>query len=170
MSHRLPVFINPEHACIRGLEVAGNLQLAKMQRLQDRLLAPYGEVDVKLTFHRDDQKNKLKGKISGEMVAECQRCMEAVSIPVAHEFKLAFIESDAEVDALMPGEEPCLTDEKALLLADIIEDELELLLPMVVMHQDPHCGKTNRREDAHETDNDRRNPFAVLAEIKDKVT
>lgn len=171
MSHRLPVFINPEHACNRGLICSGSLDLEKMQRLRDRLSAPYGTVNIELTFYKEGRGNKLEGSISGNMVAECQRCMQAMPIEVNHAFKLAFITSEAEIETLMPGEEPCMANEGDLLLADIIEDELELSLPMIVMHDNEQCGeKTNESEDARESDSQKQNPFAVLSELKDKVT
>jgi len=169
MSQRLPVFINPEHACARRLMANGVLMLENMQRLRDRLLEPYGEVSVDLSFSQEGRNKRLDGTIKGKMVVECQRCMEPMQIDVDHQFKLAFISSDAEVDSLLPDEEPCLIGGEDLVLSDIIEDELELLLPMIVMHENEQCNKEKytNSEDARDTEDEKDNPFSILADLKD---
>jgi len=94
--------------------------------------------------------------------------MESMKIDVNHQFKLAFIRSDAEVDTLLPGEEPCIIDDEELHLSDIIEEELELLLPMIVMHDNENCNKSEylNHEDAREVETEKENPFSVLANLK----
>lgn len=167
MSQRLPVFINPEHVCNRGLITSGTLQLEAMERLKDRLVAPYGSVKIDLTFYKEGKSNKVSGTITGEMVAQCQRCLEGVPIKVNREINLVFIESDAETELLLPDEEPYLANEGDVLLADIIEDELELSLPMIVMHDDSQCENSDKytREDARDNASES-NPFDVLADLK----
>ncbi len=152
-----------------------------MQRLSDRLVAPYGTVAVELEFFKEGKRNKLKGSITGEMFAVCQRCMQVATIAVEHSFSLAFIKSDAEVDMLLPGDEPCLVNDSELRLADIIEDELQLYLPMIVMHADDTCGEHSDKidnskkidktdsEDARDSVSNKQNAFALLADLK-KVT
>lgn len=172
MSQRLPVHINPEHACNLCLKISGSLKLENMERLRDELIAPFGEVDVDLEFFKEDRLNKLSGSITGEMVVICQRCMQTMTIKVDHTFKLGFIRSDEEADLLLPDEEPCLIGDEDLLLSEIIEDELELLLPMIAMHDDVNCSNFSEKlinEDARETKIDqKKNPFAVLAELKNR--
>ena len=148
---------------------SGDLLLEDMQRLRDRLLPPYGEVSVELEFIKEGRRNRLNGSIIGHLVVECQRCMESMLFDVNHQFKLAFVHSEAEVDTLLPGDEPCLiSDDEDLHLSDIIEDELELLLPMIVMHKDENCNKSNyiHHEDAHDAATEKESPFSVLADLK----
>ena len=169
MMRKLPVFVNPEHVCTSGLKTSGALQLENMSRLREQLLAPYGEVWVDLEFGGNGRKKYVQGRIQGEMVLQCQRCMQPMSQKVEHQFRLAIIESDAEIDALMPDEEPLIAEEENLLVADIIEDELELLLPMVVMHPEGNC-VSGYEPEVNEGDNEptAQNPFAILADLKKK--
>jgi len=181
MPERLPLFINPERAAARGYEASGVYMLEKMDRLRERLIEPYGKVEVRLKFDKDGRRKSLAGHIVGEMVVECQRCMSALEMPIDHHFQLGLIETEAEIDGLLPGEEPLMISNEDLFLADIIEDELELLLPMVVMHDAGSCelrampaftGAFTGEEieeipdEAPEIEDKRPNPFAVLVELK----
>ncbi len=172
MPERLPIYINPERAVARGLEASGSFKLEKMDRLRDRLLSPYGEVNVALQFGAEGKRKYLKGHIVGEMILECQRCMSDMKMVVDHSFRLGFIQSEAEIDALLPGEEPLMVNNEDLFIADIIEDELELLLPMVVMHDPGSCEanvlSTIEEEPEEEPviEDKRPNPFAVLVDLK----
>jgi uncharacterized protein len=143
------------------------LALEKMTRLREHLLEPYGEIWVDLEFGGNGRKKFVEGRITGEMILQCQRCMQAMPQKVEHRFRLAIIESDAEVAALLPGEEPLIAEGEELLVADFIEDELELLLPMVIMHPEGQCesGYQSSKEDTSD-EQAAENPFAVLANLK----
>lgn len=180
MPERLPLSVNFERAAGRGLEGSGDFSLAKMTRLRDRLAEPFGQVSVKLKFGKLEKRKFLNGRIIGQMVAECQRCMTGVDIPVDHHFKLGMVESEAEIDELLPGQEPILVSNEDIYIADIIEDELELLLPMVVLHDESVCqnnyavpavDELPAKDEATEVNENskeikRPNPFAVLSSLK----
>jgi len=169
MPDRMPILINPEHAATRGLQTSGVLKLKDMARLNDRLVAPFGEVNVELTFGKQGQRMFVQGSIAGYASLQCQRCLQAVKQEINHKFKLGMIQSDAEVDCLLPGEEPMLISGEDYRLADIIEDELELLLPMVVKHPDDQC-ESGMEPAADEPELEEvktsKNPFAELVDLK----
>jgi uncharacterized protein len=150
-----------------------------MERLLDRLVSPFGEVKVELEFGKQGKRMFLQGGISGKASLQCQRCLQAMTQEIDHQFRLGLIYSEAEIDGLLPGEEPLIIDynEEALRLAEIIEDELELLLPMVVKHPADQCQtgmKSVKEADliAEQIESDQsetktsKNPFAVLADLK----
>ena len=173
MPERLPLSINPERAAARGLKASGVFLLEKMERLHDRLMPPYGEVNVDLKFGKEGKRKYLTGHITGNMVMECQRCMSEMGETVDHQFRLGMIESEAEIESLLPGEEPLLISNDDIFIADIIEDELELLLPMVVMHNDKSCRNNYAMPTVEDlpveepvVEKKRPNPFAVLADLK----
>ena len=175
MPERLPLYINPERAAARGFDASGEFTLEKMDRLGDRLLPPYGKVSARLKFDKDGRRKYLVGHLSGEMFIECQRCMQALEMSIDHQFKLGLVETEAEIDSLFPDEEPLMISNEDLLLADIIEDELELLLPMVAMHEVGTCKNHSMPANIEapdetpavkETEKKRPNPFAVLGELK----
>jgi len=174
MPQRLPLYINPERAAARGFEASGEFMLEKMNGLRERLLTPYGKVEAKLKFNKEGRRKNVKGHIVGEMIVECQRCMSALKIPVDHYFQLGFVEGEDEIDRLLPGEEPLLVNNSEdIFLADIIEDELELLLPMVTMHDIGACEQREMfvtveeaPEEEPAVEEKRPNPFAVLGVLK----
>ena len=175
MPERLPVFINPEKVTARGLKTSGELYLEKMDRLIDRLVAPFGKVHVALEFSKYEQRMMMRGHIDGTMYLECQRCMQAVEFDVNHEFELGFIKNEAEIDNLLPGQEPLLVGQEDIRLADVIEDELTLLLPISIMHEPQACFEKNDYGlEKSEIKQDKvvvetplkKNPFAVLADLK----
>jgi len=175
MPERLPVFINPESAASRSLQTSGLLSLETMDRIIDRLVAPYGKVDVSLGFSKEGQRVTIRGKIDGTLHMECQRCMQALEFKIDHKFELGLIKSEAEIESLLPSQEPLLISHEDLRLADIVEDELGLLIPMSVMHEPDECAATEdyavKEEDLVEEDlsNEpppKKNPFAALADLK----
>ena len=173
MPERLPLYINPERAAARGFDATGEFALEKMERLRERLFLPFGKVTARLKFDKDGRRKFLMGHISGEMIVECQRCMLALEMPVDHQFKLGLIETEAEIDRLLPDEEPLMISNEDIFLADIIEDELELLLPMVAMHEVGACENRSMPASMEEIPEEepvieekRPNPFAMLGDLK----
>lgn len=177
MPERLPVFINPENVAARCYQTSGALSLEKMSRFSDRLVAPFGDVHVSVAFSKEGQHITMRGNIDGSAIVECQRCMQALEFKVDHAFELGLIKSEAEIENLLPGQEPLLIGHDDIRLADMIEDELELLLPMTVTHEPEACAAAAR--DYSVADNDvvvaenpgneqppKKNPFAALADLK----
>ena len=175
MPERLPVFIHPEKFAARGLRTSGDLSLEKMDRLIDRLVAPYGKVHVSLVFAKLGQRMTMQGHVDGIMYVECQRCMQAIAFTVDHHLELGLIKSEAEIERLLPGQEPLLIGQLDIRLADVIEDELTLLLPMSTMHEPQACFVKNGYGAEKSTSVDaepvsrtsqKKNPFAALVDLK----
>lgn len=175
MPERLPVFINPEKVTARGLKTSGELYLEKMDRLIDRLVAPFGKVQVVLEFSKSGRRMMMQGHIDGTMYVECQRCMQAVEFNVNHDFELGFVKNEAEIDNLLPGQEPLFIGQEDIRLADVVEDELTLLLPISIMHEPQACFENNEYGLEKQVINKdrvvvetpvKKNPFAVLADLK----
>jgi len=167
----MPISINPEHAATRGFRTSGLLKLESMDRLLDRLVAPFGEVKVELEFGKHGQRMFLQGNVTGEAVLQCQRCLQKMRQEINHQFRLGLISCEAEIEGLLPGEEPLLIedDSEDLRLIEVIEDELELLLPMVVKHPAEIC--QTGIEPSTETEQvviktSKKNPFEVLMDLK----
>ncbi len=107
---------------------------------------------------------------STELPLTCQRCMTAVSVPLAIEQWFRFVESEdiamAEDDE---AEEDLLVLEPQLDLLNLLEDELLMALPVVPMHDE--CPQTPIFSvgDAEAPEVDAKpNPFAMLADLKKK--
>ncbi len=138
-------------------------------RLTGTLLEPVGVIRVDIRVSRAPSGIPLvEGQLIGRVRRECQRCLEPVDVEVNVELRLAVTGSGA--DELAPnGFEPWQSDETAVVLKDLLEDELMLALPMVARHEDEaQCGDlAHRAEDVAPEEVPRReNPFAVLKGLK----
>lgn len=138
-------------------------------RLAEILLEAEGAVQVDVRVSRAPSGIPLvQGRLKGRMRRECQRCLEPVDIEVDVELRLAVTESGVD-EATPAGFEPWQSEETAVVLRELLEDELLLALPMVARHEDEaQCGAlAHRAGDRASAEAPRReNPFAVLKGLK----
>ena len=107
------------------------------------------------------------GKVSASLEVLCQRCLGPMGLNVDLELRHYFITSDAEEAQVPDGFEALLVGDKPMFLADIVEDELILGLPLVAKHADSACRAYPEYSDtAGEAPGKDENPFAVLAGLK----
>lgn len=97
---------------------------------------------------------------------ECQRCLQAVRVPLAVRRAFLFVrgeEAAAELDADMDDDVLALS--RALDLRELVEDELLLALPLVPRHEScPEPLKLPADDPIEEEE--KPNPFAALAALK----
>ncbi|AKH19619.1 YceD family protein [Sedimenticola thiotaurini] len=175
MSSRLPEFIDPRRLASQGGGYSGTVKLADLPRLSEALLDTAGNAGFSLEFYRDNRNRaRIKGEVRAELVLECQRCLEALVLPVDAVLDLAVIQVPEEADRLPESVDPVWVEEDTLRLLDLVEDELILAIPQVPRHEPDDCGTgsyTPAQEEmvsqGQEDDaSDRPNPFAVLAGLK----
>ena len=166
MSRHLPEFIEPLRLAGLGRSLQGCLPLARFRRLAESLHSTDGEVDVELEFGVDEQgRPRVTGRVGARLEVICQRCLAPMVLPMDLDVRVylaAAEEPDGpeDFDALVVSDKP-------MLLADIVEDELILGLPLVAMHSRDACAARTEYSagaDAQATNNE--NPFAVLAALK----
>jgi uncharacterized protein len=146
----------------------GRLPLAGFKRLRDSLAAPGGEVTYELEFGKDDiGVAHLRVRADATLPLTCQRTLEVFGLPVHVDAKLGLIASEADEAALPSDYEPLLTADGQINLAEVIEDELILALPVVPLS--PGAEDASRVwGDTDETQDDEaeENPFAALKKMK----
>jgi uncharacterized protein len=148
---------------------AGILPLAAMSRLRGSLAATDGVVTFDLEFGKDDLGVAyLSVRADTALPLICQRTLELFVLPVHIDARLGLIAQEADEAALPSGYEPLLTSDGVLRLADVIEDELILALPVIPVKPGAAQiarawadGETDEPQDAAQP-----NPFAVLQKIK----
>ena len=168
MSARLPEFIEPVRLAELGRTLRGRMPLGRFGRLAASLNRTDGEVEVAMEFGMDEQgRARVIGKVSACLEVLCQRCLSPMSLPMDLELRHYFITSDAEESQVPEGFDALLVGEKPMFLADIVEDELILGLPLVAKHPEGAClACTDYSVNAPETPGKSENPFAVLAGLK----
>jgi len=168
MSDRLPEFIEPLRLAELGRVLRGHLSLSRFRRLAQILSAADGEAEVMLEFGTDERgRPQVTGTVKAELELICQRCLESMRLPVVAEVRLGLVSSEAEEDQLAPGFEAVPVGEGPVSVADIVEDELILGLPLVPMHPQTQCGAVEEYAlDVGEGAQAPESPFAVLASLK----
>jgi len=122
----------------------------------------------------------LSGRVA--LPLECQRCLGPVLTPVDFERRFRFVGGEEQAAALdAESEDDVLAMSRSLDLAELVEDELLLALPLIPRHE-PDCpAPVNLVFEAEESEDAgadggsdpatapaRENPFAALAALKKK--
>ncbi len=168
---RLPAQIAPYKFARQARPLKGVLSLDEMARLQGLLANSDGWIDVDLTFGRDEQGVYFAiGSLQATVEMICQRCMKAMTVEVATDVKLGFCSDAGKVQEIPDAYEPCVIEDEPVALAELIEDELILALPLVALHPEQSCQpwlEKNRAEVVEqEVTEKRKNPFAALEGFK----
>jgi len=150
----------------QGRRFTGRLPLAVMARLAPSLAATSGDIRFDLEFGRDRFGAAFVAVvIEGCLPLICQRSLEIFDWPVRIDTRLGLIRTEPEEAALPPGYEPLLVGAEAMRLADVVEDELILALPLVPM-QEGSVEAEGMVWSSELDQTDKPNPFAVLSVIK----
>ena len=149
----------------------GTLPIATMSRLCEVLANTDGVVQFELDFGRDSLGiSYVDVRAQASLSVVCQRTLEPFMLPVAVNTRLGLIKLERDEAGLPPDCEPLLVAEDGRLnLADVIEDELLLALPLVPVNPDsslPDEVTGHEPEDDSVGEGRSENPFAVLRELK----
>jgi uncharacterized protein len=167
MSTALPPQLDAWRAVSAGARYEGSLPLERLERLRPSLADADGQVDYVVQFGRDalDQAY-VELAVKARLPLLCQRSLERFLQPVELVQRLGLITREAEESSLPEGTEPLLLEGGAELHpAGLIEDELILALPVVPI--DPEAGELAAEWAPADAD-DKPNPFAALAALKDR--
>ncbi len=142
---------------------SGSLPLAELTRLRESLASEAGVVEYTLDFDVDElEQPYAELVVQGELPLVCQRTLEAYRQPISIRMRLGLIRREEQETALPPGYEPCLVPPDGLVsLAELIEDELILALPLVPVRSESSENAV-AAESVAEEEAGKPNPFAVL--------
>lgn len=158
-----PVFINTLEFAEQSLEIHGRIFVSNLPRLQDVLFSDRGEIEYRLAGGRSSRgKYALYLKISGSLMLVCQRCLDGLAYPIHIErrFELIRDESALPDSDLNDDEVDYLAIEPRLNVADLVEEEILLSLPMSLRH-DGDCSSGTMTPQGRAS-----NPFRVLEGLK----
>lgn len=149
----------------------GVLPIAALRRLGEALAGTEGTAQYELDFGRDEFGTAyLDLRVQAPLTLTCQRTLEPFVLPVTVDSRLGLIRFEREEAALPPEVEPLLVaDDGKLNLADVIEDELLLALPLIPVNPDSELPEEvvgPGPEEASSGEGRSDNPFAVLRELK----
>jgi uncharacterized protein len=147
-----------------GRVLEGTLAVSSLERLQDLLADESGDVSFRLHgFKSEHGELMLHLEIGGLLSLACQRCLKAISFNLDVDCLLELIPEgvDMSQDELEDDTRDFLPVAGELYVAELVEDEILLALPVAPRHE--KCGLPGAA-DAGE----RINPFAALSELKGK--
>jgi len=148
--------------------VEREFRLADFTRLADRLLAPDGMAAARIAMGSAGGVPTGELEVRAEALLTCQRCLGPMRRTLRSTSQLAFVERD---DAPIPAEYEAIPgDPRKVDLAELVEDELLLALPLIPMHG---AGEQCRAQEpqpapdrgAGPTSQEMRRPFAGLKDL-----
>ena len=161
----LPEMVDAWRSVTARRRFEGSIRVRDMPRLRESLARDDGSIRYELEFGRDELQVPYLSLVAvGRLPLECQRTLEAFELEVSINERLGLIAREEDEAALPPGYEPLLTPSGELKLADVIEDELILALPVVPLKP----GSDQESEAAWSTSppEGTSGPFAELARLK----
>jgi len=166
MNAALPEIVDPWRMVQARRSFHGSLPLAELGRLRDSLAAADGVVTFDLEFGTDELGiPNVWVRADATLSLVCQRTLDVFGLPVHVDTHLGLITREADEAALPPGYEPLLTGQDGLRLADVVEDELILALPVLPVKPGSTPSEEWKNAAANE-DEAKPNPFAVLKNMK----
>jgi uncharacterized protein len=148
-------------------ELSGSLPVTGLKRLHDCLHDVTGQIDYQIRGGRDERGlPQLQVHITGSLQLQCQRCLGQLDYSVdVRNTLLVVTRGAAQAEDIEDPEAPdSIESDPELVVADLIEDELLLSLPLSPRHAEGACASR-----LHELTGDGRqeSAFARLAALKD---
>ncbi len=166
----LPEKLNHRKAAADRLRLEGSIRLDRFTRLTPLLEHSDGCLQVQLVF-RPGRKRRTLVVGHGEMIAPmiCQSCLEPVDIRLAVRLRLVLVDSEKALLELPASDDAIVVATDRVVLADLLEDELLLELPMIPRHSEGSC--TANREQVVVPDQPlTHRPFEGLSAYRESFT
>ncbi len=170
----IPAYVDTRKVFLQQDKISGSIDLGKLPRFRDSLANQQGKVAVVLRFSVNESRQRLiKGSLTAEVEVTCQRCLEPLGIQLQDDISLAVLEEEASAAKLDPQFDPWICTDQKLILAELVEEQLMLCMPIVNYHDDKAClDKLNYQQVQHELEGEQPeesadNPFAVLKALKE---
>jgi len=148
----------------------GAIALSEMRRLgelmnPDEVAPAERRIKVNFEFLRNEYEvPTIAGRLQTSLELQCQRCLQALEMPLELEFRLMI---DASDELLRDGSLDTLySDDGVIDLYEVIEDELLLAIPLVAGHDNAACNEYWPDSEANPESAAKENPFAVLRQLK----
>lgn len=165
----IPNQVDPRRFADRALAFAGKWPLSAFARLGELITDTDGEVQISLSFLRDEQKLPLlRMSLAAEVGMTCQRCLDRVRLPVGGDYQYVVIRPGGDT-SLLPDEYDILElDDEPLDVRALVEEELLLCLPIVPKHPEGACSHPEGyvEPELSGEELEKSNPFSVLAQLR----
>lgn len=170
----IPDYVDARKIFAQQAFLEGTIPVSRMSRFCDLVVATQGDVQVAMKFLLDESHRRIiEGTLDTQAKVICQRCLEPMQIALHDEFRLAVVESESKSASLPKSLDPWICEDIKLVLAEVIEEQLILCMPIVSYH-DTNCIEkltfeaSQNKPDGTAHGAGKPNPFDVLKALKDK--
>lgn len=165
MQGRLAKTYRVARELVQNASFSGTLRISDMPRLSTLVIPGDEAIDVRFEFTSTAlQHPAIRGHYRAQLIAQCQRCLEPVDFVVDQDFELLIDATDEDIEALQV--DTVYSSDGILDVFEVIEDELILALPIIVMHDDTSCNDYLRNHAADTASAETNSPFAVLSALR----
>ena len=153
--------------CARaGSTIERQFSLEQLPRLQEAGAREGTKIDLRLQFSLFDARPAIDGKLSGTVHLSCQRCMEAVAVPIDERFQVILVEQESADEP--GGYEPVIADPARFDVRWLAEEQTLLALPLVAMHAAGECDEAASPEAEQGASRVTQQPFQNLLDLLEK--
>ncbi|MGJ8690754.1 MAG: YceD family protein [Gammaproteobacteria bacterium] len=171
----IPDYVDSRKIFAQQTLIEGVLPISRLERFSGAILDTEGDVQVSLQFDLDESFRKvIRGSLQADVNVACQRCLEPMPITLKDQFELAVVYKEEQALKLPKTLDPWFCEDIKLVLADMIEEQLILCMPIVSYHEQ-HCiaklefeAKQPNKVNGKQGEKVSENPFAILQKLKDK--
>lgn len=170
----IPSYVDTRKVFQSEGKLTGSVSLDRLGRFREILANNNAEINVELEFSLNRSKQRLiTGQVRAKVEVACQRCLEPVQIEFSDTIGLALVRNESDIAKLDESLDPWLVEDHKLSLAELVEEQLLLGMPIVSTHEDSNCLVRLEYEKQHleqlgeEELAQGKNPFAVLKTLKE---
>lgn len=169
---QIPAYVDARKAFVQETELQGAVDLERLPRFAETLASDEADVVVSLRFAKaDNGQRTITGHLRVATKVSCQRCLEPLPVDWEDDIALVLLEDESLAARLEPVWDPWVWTEPKLALAELVEEQLLLSMPVVSYHTDPECADKLGYVAAADTGSEapmaqKESPFAVLKALK----
>ncbi len=135
----LPQLVDPMECLAQQRVFEGVVESEQLPRLAVQLCGS-SPITYQLSFNQDESGRCIvRCVLNTCLKVLCQRCAQRMDFPLALESSLCVIVDDRLADDLPERYEPLVAVEGMISLADVVEEELLLAIPMIPRHDMMQC-------------------------------
>lgn len=170
----IPAYADTRKIFLQEGNISGTLSLDRLPRFCKSLANKNGSVSIELKFSLNNAKERLiSGSLRAEVNVFCQRCLKPLAIALADDVNLALVRNDEASKQLDAALDPWICEDHKLDLAEMVEEQLILCMPLVSYHDSGDCVNLKNYVSGAHIEEDaassvsKESPFAVLRSLKD---
>lgn len=151
-----------------GFAIDTSLSVDELPRVAEAVLSGSGPFHVQFGFEAAQKGIVLAdGQISGQLKLRCERCLDELTVDVESHPRLALLKKAQLKEQVAEGYEPLVFADGEVRIADLIEDEILLTLPIAAKHVNDDCVSLDKNLKAIRQSGEAETvtPFAGLAKM-----